>query len=80
VKIIKNNSGSDAPKIADLNDTLTTNPTNYLIGKMMFKTRNELFEDKPRFEALEELIKQNPRISYEIIKLQIMHWSCGQRH
>ena len=45
---------------ADLNDTLTTNPTNYLIRKMMFKTRNELFEDKPRFKALEELIKQNP--------------------
>lgn len=42
---------------ADLNDTLTTNPANYLIGKMMFKTRNELFEDKPRFKVLEELIK-----------------------
>lgn len=53
---------------ADLNDTLTTNPTNYLIGKMMFKTRNELFEDKPRFKVLEELIKQNPRISYEMIQ------------
>lgn len=44
----------------------------------MFKTRNELFEDKPRFKALEELIKQNARISYEMIKLQIMHWSCSE--
>lgn len=54
--------------ISDVNDTLTTNPTNYLIKKTMFKTRNELFLEKPKFQALEELIKQNPRISYEQIQ------------
>lgn len=54
--------------VSDINDTLTTNPTNYLIEKMMFKTRNELFIEKPKFQALEELIRQNPRISYEMIQ------------
>ncbi len=54
--------------ISDVNDTLTTNPTNYLIKKTMFKTRNELFLEKPKLQALEELIKQNPRISYEQIQ------------
>ena len=54
--------------LADLIDNPTTNPFDYLIEKPMFKTRNALFAEKPKYQALEELIKQNPKISYETIQ------------
>lgn len=49
-------------------DNPTTNPMNYLIQKDMFKTRNQIYEEKPKVKLFEELIKQNPYISYKQIQ------------
>lgn len=54
--------------IDDVIDTPMTNLNDYLINKDMFKSRSQIYEEKPRVKSIEELIKQNPNISYEQIQ------------
>lgn len=54
--------------VSSLVDTPTTNPLNYLITKDMFKTRAQIFEEKPKMKLAEAIVKDNPYISYEQIQ------------
>ena len=49
-------------------DTPATNLNNYLIEKDMFKSREQIYEEKPKIKSIEEMIKQNPNASYELIQ------------